>query len=206
MCTNASRGVTLVELVVFIVVIGVGMAGLFAVFNTVTKGSADPEVRKQAIAIAESLMDEVALMPFTYCDPNDANASTAASSAGCAVAPGNSEDFLPLGPKGAESRGSVANPLVNVSGYNTYSTTGIKDITNTSILGLGGYSAAITVAQTTLGPGTDSNAFDTIAITSNPPYSVAPALRISIQVTHLASGVSFTLEGYRTRYAPNTAP
>jgi MSHA pilin protein MshD len=198
--------VTLVELVVFIVVIGVGMAGLFAVFNTVTKGSADPEVRKQMIAIAESLMDEVALMPFTYCDPNDANASTATSSAGCAVAPGNSEDFLPLGPKGGESRGSVANPLVNVSGYNGISmSSGIQDITGITITGLGAYSASIVVTQTALGPGTDANAFDAIGITSSPPYSVAPALRISVTVSH-TSGVSFTLEGYRTRYAPNTAP
>src|SRR3970040_2446762 len=98
MCRRTNRGVTLVELIVFIVIVGVAMAGLFAAFDTITKASADPQVRKQVLAIAESLMDEVALMPFTFCDPDDANAATATSSSiggtGCAT---TSEDTA-MGP------------------------------------------------------------------------------------------------------------
>lgn len=60
-----SRGVTLVELIVFMVIIGVAMAGIFAAFNTITTGSADPQLRKQMLAIAESLMEEIQLKPFT---------------------------------------------------------------------------------------------------------------------------------------------
>ena len=33
----------------------------------------DPALRRQALAIAESVLDEVQLMPFTFCDPDDAN-------------------------------------------------------------------------------------------------------------------------------------
>src|SRR5687767_10131092 len=97
MCPDRSSGVTLVELIVFIVIVGVAMAGLFAAFNTITAASADPQVRKQVLAIAESLMEEIQAKPFTYCDPGDDNAATATSTGGCAVA-GNNEN-LALGPE-----------------------------------------------------------------------------------------------------------
>ena len=65
MFTRRARGITLVELIVFMVIVGVAMAGLFAAFNTITAGSADPQVRKQMLAIAESMMEEIELKPFT---------------------------------------------------------------------------------------------------------------------------------------------
>jgi MSHA pilin protein MshD len=194
MSTRLSRGVTLVELIVFIVIVGVAMAGLFAAFNTITAASADPQVRKQALAIAESLMDEVALMPFTFCDPDDANAASAISSAGCAVGT-NSEDILPLGPEGGEDRYGTTAPYDNVSDYNTFTLLappGIKDINGNVIIGLEGYSAAITVSQAGLASGVDA-------------ISTADALKISVTVNG-PGGVTTTLEGYRTRYAPTTAP
>ena len=103
MSIKSSRGVTLVELIVFMVVIGIALA-MFASFNTIVAGSPNPEVRKQALAIAESLLEEVELMAFTYCDANDANAATATSSVGCALAT-NSEDGAPA------SREKRRNPL-----------------------------------------------------------------------------------------------
>lgn len=57
-------GVTLVELIIAMVIIGVAVAGLVAAFNTTSKNSADPLVNKQMAAIAESLMDEITLKPF----------------------------------------------------------------------------------------------------------------------------------------------
>jgi len=186
------RGVTLVELIVFIVIVGVAMAGVFAAFNTITAASADPQVRKQVLAIAESLMDEVTLMPFTFCDPDDANAATATSSTvglgGCAT---TSEDTA-MGNEG-ESRYSAATPFDNVSDYHGFAmSSGIQDITNSTISGLGAYSASISVAQTGLASGANA-------------ISAADALKITIVVTG-PGGVSTTLEGYRTRYAPNTTP
>jgi MSHA pilin protein MshD len=188
---RSSRGATLIELVVFIVIVGVAMAGLFAAFNTITAASADPQVRKQVLAIAESLMDEVALMPFTYCDPDDSAAPTAASTAAC-TAPVNGEDAA-IGPEAGETRYSAATPFDNVSDYHGFAmVSGIQDITNATINGLGAYSASITVTQAGLGSGGDA-------------IGAADALRISITVTG-PGGISTTLEGYRTRYAPNTLP
>jgi MSHA pilin protein MshD len=66
--TRRQRGFTLIELIIFIVVVGVGLAGILSVMNTVVKSSADPMVRKQAIALADSVMEEV--LQKAYSDPD----------------------------------------------------------------------------------------------------------------------------------------
>jgi MSHA pilin protein MshD len=200
MSHRTARGVTLVELIVFIVIVGVALAGLFAAFDTITRASADPQVRKQALAIAESLMAEVQLMPFTFCDPDDANAATA-TSATVGAGPTNcatvSEDTA-IGPESvpsAETRYSLTSRFDNVSDYHDFKMgalyslpAGIQDIAGGNISGLEAYSAKITITQAGL---------DVIA--------AADALLISITVNGPGS-VAVTLEGYRTRYAPTTLP
>lgn len=49
----------MIELIVFIIIVSVGVAGILSVINTVVKSSADPMVRKQAIAMAEAVLEEV---------------------------------------------------------------------------------------------------------------------------------------------------
>jgi MSHA pilin protein MshD len=58
------RGFTLIELIIFIVVVAAGLAGILSVMNTVVKSSADPMIRKQTIAIAESLLEEILLKEY----------------------------------------------------------------------------------------------------------------------------------------------
>jgi MSHA pilin protein MshD len=58
------RGMTLIELILAIVVIGVGLAGVLVAFNQAVFRSADPMVRKQMLAIAEEMMEEVSLKSF----------------------------------------------------------------------------------------------------------------------------------------------
>ena len=53
------RGLTLIELIVFIVVVGVGMLGILSVMNLTTQSGADPMQRKQAMALAEAVMEEI---------------------------------------------------------------------------------------------------------------------------------------------------
>ena len=91
-------GVTLIELIVFMVIVGVGVIGLLSVTNSTIMHSADPMLRKQALAIAESLLLEIEQRPMTWCDPNDANALIATSAASCATTP------EVLGPEAGESR------------------------------------------------------------------------------------------------------
>lgn len=69
LCTYAplrprSAGFSLVEVIVFIVIVSVALAGVLGVMNLTIAHSADPLVRKQAIAVAESLLEEIKLQNF----------------------------------------------------------------------------------------------------------------------------------------------
>jgi MSHA pilin protein MshD len=178
------RGISLIELIMFIMIIGVALAGILLVMNTTTMGSANPMIRKQSLAIAESLLEEVELMPFTYCDPDDANAATAQVAAvavnGCtALVEG-------LGAENDVSRYDAALPFDNVSDYSGFSMAagGILDITGTAIGPAAGYSATIAVAQAAIG-----------AVPAN------DSLLITVTVTG-PDGVGVVIQGYRTRYSP----
>ena len=68
------RGMTLIELLIAIIVLGVGVAGVLMAFSAVTRGSADPIVAQQMLAIAEEMLEEIQLKPYTPA----ANAASAA--------------------------------------------------------------------------------------------------------------------------------
>ncbi len=57
-------GFSLIELIVAMLLISIGVLGILSAMNTLVKNSADPMVRKQAIAIAESLLEEIVLKDF----------------------------------------------------------------------------------------------------------------------------------------------
>ena len=75
-CRSRQAGFTLPEAILAIVVIGVGLAGLLLVFGTVARSSADPVLRKQMVAIAQEMLEEIALKPYS--------AAANAAPAGCA--------------------------------------------------------------------------------------------------------------------------
>lgn len=73
MCMNkAQRGFTLIELIIFIIIVSVAVVGILTVMNTVVKSSADPMVRKQAMALADSVLEEILLK--SYSDPDASEA------------------------------------------------------------------------------------------------------------------------------------
>ena len=178
---DRQRGVSLVELIIFIVVVGVAVAGVVAALRLGAATSTDPMVHKQALAIAEALLEEVELPPFTFCDPDDASAASATSAAGCATPE-------VIGPEGGETRGNAVTPLDNVSDYNGLGLVGISGVDGAAVSGLGAYNATVTVTQQGLGA-----------------IPAAEALLVRVQVTG-PSNVTVVLDGYRTRYAPNALP
>jgi MSHA pilin protein MshD len=180
-------GISLIELIMFIVIVSVGIAGILSVMNVTSKASADPMVRKQALAIAEALLEEIELQPFTYCDPTDANAATATGAfvgAGGCLTTAES-----VGPQPAGETRTGSPQFNNVGDYGGYSMSPIVDITGAAVAGLGAYSATVTIAQA-------GNAF---GLADN-----GEALQIKVQVQ--AGNEDITLTGYRFRYAPNAVP
>lgn len=63
MCNKRAAGFTLVEMIIAIVIISVGLAGVLTAFNITVKSSADPMIRKQMLSIAEEMMEEILLKP-----------------------------------------------------------------------------------------------------------------------------------------------
>ena len=179
MCTD-ERGLSLIELLVFIVVVGIAVTGVLSVYSLNARSSADPMVRKQALAIAESLLEEVLAKPYTYCDPDDANVETASSPAGCATIP------EVMGPEAGEARYANLTPFDNVNDYNGFSMAGIVDLNNNPVAGLGGYTATVQVQP--------AGAFN----------GIPAGETLLVTVTVVAPGnQGVSLSGYRTRYAPN---
>jgi MSHA pilin protein MshD len=73
--TRSQRGVTLIELLVSIVIVGVAASAVLGVLSMTTARSADPMIRHQAAAIAESYLEEILLKPLT--DPNGVDGEAA---------------------------------------------------------------------------------------------------------------------------------
>ena len=116
------RGFTLIEVLIFIVVVSAAMAGILKVINTSVAASADPVVRKQALALAESLLEEILLK--SYANPQGGDTST----------------------------GTNRSAFDDVQQYNNYGTTaGMTDRFGTAIPALASYnySPPVTVAAST---------------------------------------------------------
>ena len=146
------RGFSLIEVIVFIMIVSIALAGVLSVMNLTTQRSADPLVRKQAIAVAESMLEEVSLHDFAV--------------TGGSVAPtqANRQAFNDIGD------------------YNGFTTSGIYPIDSAvQIPGLAAYSVAVSVASADLGPATSlitaaSNQAKLITVTVNGPDNVSVVL------------------------------
>ena len=182
-------GVSLIELILFIVIVGVGVAGILVSYDTVVRGSADPVIRKQALAIAESLLLEVEQQAFTWCDPQDSQVLTASSAADCSVDQNKGgaafPTAAPVPSPASETRGNLDDPYDNVADYAGYTASG-RDIVGDNVSADFRSSVAITRAG------------------GAAPFADLPldaVLRIAVTVS--GRGESVTLVGYRVRYAPN---
>jgi MSHA pilin protein MshD len=61
---SSERGLSLIELIMFIVIVSVAVAGMMLSMNAITGYGADPLIRKQALTVAESLLEEIESQSF----------------------------------------------------------------------------------------------------------------------------------------------
>ena len=61
---NNQKGVTLVELIISIAIITVALFAILSVYQVSINNSADPVTRRQAVLVAESVLEEVLGKPF----------------------------------------------------------------------------------------------------------------------------------------------
>ena len=71
---KAQQGVTLIELVVSIVILSVASTGILMVIAQAASSSADPMLREQAVAVAQSYREEILLQPLS--DPDGTSGET----------------------------------------------------------------------------------------------------------------------------------
>jgi MSHA pilin protein MshD len=119
------RGISLIELIMFIVIVSVSLVGILLVMNQVTAHSADPLIRKQAFAVAEAMLEEIKLQGL----------------------PGGAACTGTLGTNG------VRIGVTSVCDYNGYSSAGIREFSaaNTVVPGLESYNIVGVVINNNLG-------------------------------------------------------
>lgn len=120
---------TLVEVVLFIVIVSVALAGVLSVFNMATQHSADPLVRKQALTVAEHMMHEI--LTKAYDDPGGLCTPTTMPSCR-ANTPADRANYN------------------DVADYAGWDQTGVRDVAGTPVPGLELYRVTVTVENAAL--------------------------------------------------------
>lgn len=129
MFSKPTPGFTLIEMIIAIVVISVGLAGILLALGTNVGASADPMIRKQMLVIAEEMLEEILLMPYAT-----GPFVPVVSSQQCGIS------VLP-------SRAAYD----DISDFNGFRTSGICDISGAAVIGLERYNVSVAVAQVALG-------------------------------------------------------
>ena len=189
---RGQRGLGFIELILFMVIVGVALLAILNVMNLTTRNSADPLLRKQALMIAEGLMEEVQLARYTYCDGSDPAVTTATSAADCSIPE-------TVGPSPGETR-----PYNHINDYVTqfgqpqraFDVNGVlSDVAGMPLPE--GYVATLTLTPETLGG---------VASDGTPGGNEVLRVTVSVSAVAVANGAggdTVVLDGYRMRYAPN---
>lgn len=118
-----ARGFSLIEAVLFIVVVGIALAAVVNAFSLANRAGADPVLRRQSLAIAQALLEEISHKDF-------------ANPAGGYAGPYN----------------ATTRPLFDdVMDYHGLTLNGITDLAGAALSGLEGYRAAVLVAAVAFG-------------------------------------------------------
>lgn len=121
---ECQHGVTLIELVISMVIISVALVGVLSVMNLTVSHSADPLLQRQAVAIAESYLEEISLKAYS-------GASNGAANCGSVNSPNRAN-------------------YDDVGDYNGLSDQGVCDQSGTAVSSLSQYNVSVAVTAATL--------------------------------------------------------
>jgi MSHA pilin protein MshD len=215
MSIRRAGGVTIVELIMAMVILGIAAAGIIGVFNLSGSSGVDPLRRKQALMVAEALMEELQQARFTLCDPADAKAAEANTVADCSP-----NAAVVVGPRAAGATRPYPNLAQYVTALNTPQYSFAKTINGTevdvdvngNVLGMTG-NAALGRIRTTVEMrliATTAAASNKLGPAGRQIDSTAADLRVLRVIVRSSYGTganeTVQLEGYRTRYAPRAVP
>jgi len=149
---RTERGLTLIELLVFIVIVGIAATAILSVFGNLTRSSASLLPDKQAQAIAAGMMQEV-LARTAFC--------------------GTSTPADPSNPGGPEPSETRATPFNNVNDYNLFDSNlagGVSFLDGTSLaVSLPGYRVRVAVNGNTTVAGVGGGDAMVVTVRVNPP-------------------------------------
>lgn len=120
--SGRQNGLTMIELVITIVIIGIAAAALYSAMAVIGGRSADPMLRQQSLVIAEGYLEEILFQP--YLDPNSTNTGS------CAASPGLSRSRFD-----------------DVCDYANLDDQGVRDATGALVQALSGYRVQVSVTQ-----------------------------------------------------------
>ncbi|MBI3382499.1 MAG: hypothetical protein HY019_10885 [Aquabacterium sp.] len=192
------RGVSLIELIIFTLVVGTALAGVVSMLDIGVLHSADPMIRKQMQTIAEGLLDEIDQMPFSACDPVSNTNPTATTTAQCTPAGAYQQFGYPT---------AGVSPRSNFNNLGNYCSNAGPSAGSCSLLTLGSASTAMPdlTGSTT---GAPVGYWATVAltpeslwgVTSNATAATMNVLRVTVTVYY--GSESLRLDTYRTRWSP----
>ncbi|MCJ8168411.1 type II secretion system protein [Atopomonas sediminilitoris] len=143
------RGMTLIELVISIVIIGICAAALFSAMAAITGRSADPLLRQQSLAIAEAYLEEILTQP--YFDPASGNE--------CPSPPASRVLFD------------------NVCDYNGLDDSGARDSSGNALAALANYRVQVAVGSGSAWAGVPAGAVLSVDVTVTDPQGQTLLLR-----------------------------
>lgn len=169
-----TRGFTLIELVLTIVILSLGVTAFTALINQTVSRSADPMVISQANAIAQSYLEEI--IPANFCDPDLSSNCPVNCAALCNVCASAFVSNL------LETRAIFD----DVCDYNFLPDNTVRNRFGTAIGTLSDYSVTVLV--------------DDVGETLNTLSSNnGQVVRINVNVTH-ANGADVSISGYKTNF------
>jgi MSHA pilin protein MshD len=139
-------GFTIIELIVFIVIVSIALAAVMRTLSNTAGVSADPIAPKQAMLVAESMLEEILLKPYS----NPVGGYAAACPTSCDRARfDNVGDYAGYTSNGVYALDDLATPVVGLTGYKV-----AVSVTSTNVTANGNAAPCLRVSVSVTAAGT----------------------------------------------------